>query len=221
MKSHATRIALALTGLLVAGELHAQGAGGPCPNVYPEPQVGHFADVVFSNAQDERMPIRFAVVGEEKVDGVTHYWIEVISVPPAVGAQVIVQMLLPFYPFENSDIAGYIVKVPGQPAQRVPVEMLAALGDTDPGPGWEDQCATAVDLGVERITVPAGAFDARHYRAGGDTPTDVWLADIPFGMVKLFQPGGRMELESYGADAKSSITEKPIDVEIPPGPEER
>jgi len=221
MKLNAASIALALTGLLVASDLAAQGDDGPCPNVYPAPQVGHFADVIFSNDEDEQMPIRFAVVGKENVDGVTHYWIEVLSVPPAVGAQVIVQMLVPFYPFENSDIAGYIVKMPGQPAQRVPVEMLAALGDTDPGPGWEDQCATAVDLGVERITVPAGAFDARHYRAGGDTPTDVWLADIPFGMVKLFQSGGRMELESYGADAKSSITEKPIDVEIPPRPQER
>ena len=221
MKSHVARIALALMGLLFAGDLYAQGTGGPCPNVYPEPQVGHFADVVFSNPQDERMPTRFAVVGEEKVNGVTHYWIEVISVPPAVGAQVIVQMLVPFYPFENSDIAGYIVKMPGQSAQRVPVELLASLGDTDAGTNWEDQCATAVDLGVERITVPAGTFDARHYRAGGDTPTDVGFADVPFGMVKLFWSGGRMELESYGADAKSSITEKPIDVEIPPGPEER
>ncbi|KPK55567.1 MAG: hypothetical protein AMS21_13515 [Gemmatimonas sp. SG8_38_2] len=99
--------------------------------------------------------------------------------------------------------------------------MLAALGDADPGPGWEDQCATAIDLGIERITVPAGAFDAHHYRAGGETPTDVWLADVPFGMVKLFQSSGKMELASYGADAKSSITEKPIDVEIPPKPEGR
>ncbi|KPK55568.1 MAG: hypothetical protein AMS21_13520 [Gemmatimonas sp. SG8_38_2] len=73
MRSHAIHITLALTAALFASNLYGQGAGGPCPNVYPEPRVGHFADVVFSNAQDERMPIRFAVVGKESIDGVTHY----------------------------------------------------------------------------------------------------------------------------------------------------
>jgi hypothetical protein len=217
MKALVTLLGLSLACLPYAIHLKAQDTRGPCPNVYPMPRVGHYAEVVFSNPQGERMPIRFAIVGEEEVGGVPHYWIEVVSVPPAIGAEVIVQMLVPYYPFENADIADYVVKMPGQPAQRVPKKMLDALGDTEPGPGWKDQCATAEDLGMEPVTVSAGTFNAHHYRAGGERPSEVWIAEVPFGMVKLVESDGEMELVEYGADAKSSITEKPIDIELPPG----
>jgi hypothetical protein len=221
MKARATLLGLASICWPLAGGLHAQGTGGPCPDLYPTPQVGHYAEVVFSNAQQERMSIRFAIVGEERVGDIQHYWIEVVSVPPLLGEEVIVQMLVPYYPFDNKDIKGYIVKMPGNLPQRVPLQMLEALGDSQSGPGWKDQCAAAQELGVEQVTVAAGAFNARHYRAGGDRPSEVWIADIPFGMVKLIQSDGEMELISYGSDAKSSITEKPVDIEMPPpGPEQ-
>jgi len=123
MKAHVTLIGLALAYMPCATNLEAQETPGPCPSVYPTPRVGHYAEVVFSNPQGERMPIRFAVVGEEEIGGLQHYWIEVVSVPPAIGGEVIVQMLVPYYPFENADIAGYVVKMPGQPAQRVPNDL--------------------------------------------------------------------------------------------------
>lgn len=208
-----------VVALLVGGPLQAQDPERPCPEVYPEARVGEYAVMRFANADGERMEIRFAIVGEEEVDGVTHYWMEVVSAPPTIGGDVIAQLLVPYYPFENSDIKGYIVKMPGQPAQRIPQELLNALGDyADPGPGWREQCDSAEDLGEEQVTVTAGTFIARHYRAGGETPGDVWIADVPFGMVKLIQVDGGMELLRFGSDAESSILEEPIDVEMPKRP---
>jgi hypothetical protein len=174
--------------------------------------------MMFTNASGESMIIRFAIIGEEEVGGIAHFWMEVVSTPPAVGDEVIAQMLIPYYPFENEDIKGYIIKMPGQPPQLVPQRMLEALGaSASPGPSWQEQCAAVVDLGVERVTVAAGTFRAHHYRSGGEDSGDVWIADVPFGMVKFLAEDGKMQLVGFGTDAKSSITEKPVELEIPPG----
>lgn len=214
------KAALLVTLLLaLSAELTAQVPAGPCPDLYREPQVGHYAELRFTNAADESMEIRFAIVGEESIDGRGYYWMEVVSAPPAVGAPVIAQMLIPHYPFEQAEIEGYVVKMPGQPALRMPRQMIAQLGaDAAPGPSWRQQCAAAVDLGAERVTVPAGTFSARHFRAGDAEQAEVWMADVPFGMVKLVQPDGRMELLRYGSDASSSIDETPVELDMPPPP---
>ncbi len=212
-------VALALTSLLAvaAAVAAAQESAGPCPEIYPRPSVGDYAAVRFTNADGESMTIRFAVVGAEPVDGRQHYWVEVVSAPPGVGGTVIAQMLVPYYPFENDDIKGYIVKMPGQPALRVPKEMLAAvLERSGPGPGWTERCASAVYLGTEDVTVPAGTFTARRYKAAAGESGEVWIADVPFGMVKLVEPDGSMELVEFGTGARSSITEKPIEPSMPP-----
>ncbi len=163
------------------------------------------------------MEIRFAVVGSEPVEGRTHYWIEVVSAPPEIGENVIVQMLVPYYPFEHQDLKGYIVKMPGAPARQVPQDLLDQIGaQAETGGSWQKQCASAEELGLEQVTVPAGTFSARHYRAGGGKTDEVWIADVPFGLVKLLQADGKMELIEHGADAESSITEKPVDLESQP-----
>jgi hypothetical protein len=216
MLGNVTIFSLALA-LLWPGGQRVQDEGGPCPDVYPEPKLGHYADMKFTNAAGESMMIRFAIVGEEVVEGRTHYWLEVVSVPPSVGGTVIAQMLVPYYPFDNEDLQGYVIKMPGRPAAKVPREMLEAIGaGTEAGPGWRAQCAAAEDLGLEEVTVAAGTFTARHYRGGGEKSGEIWIADVPFGMVKFLQADGEMELVKYGADAESLITEEPIEIEVPP-----
>jgi hypothetical protein len=229
MSQHrSVRFALALTLAFVPAHAAAafpspgprrggQERAAPCPDIYPEPKVGHYADVRFTNADGESMVIRFAVVGAEEVAGQTHYWIEVVSAPPSVGGVVIVKMLVPYYPFENEDIKGYVVKMPGQPALRVPQEMLeAVVAQSSPGPGWTERCASAVYVGTEQVTVAAGTFTARRYRATDGESGEVWIADVPFGMVKLVQADGVMELLDFGDDAKPSITEEPVEMKMPP-----
>ena len=210
-------LALALSQLAMAASLPAQEQGGPCPNLYTNPKVGQYAELQFTNAAGESMLIRFAVVGSEMLNGREHYWIEVISAPPVIGDNVIVQMLVPHYPFDHQDLKAYIVKMPGAPARKVPQDLLAQIGEqTQTGPSWRQLCGSTEDLGAERVSVEAGTFDTRHYRAGPNKEDEFWIADVPFGMVKLIQADGRMELVRHGSDAKSSIKEKPLEMERPP-----
>jgi hypothetical protein len=218
MRLYTRALLLAISWQLLAEPLQAQDSGSPCPAVYPAPRVGDYARMMFTNEAGESMLIRFAIVGQDDVQGKPHYWMEVVYAPPEIGDDVIAQMLVPYYPFENEDIRGYVVQMPGQPPQRVPLRMLEALGaNTSPGPGWQEQCASAEDLGLERVTVAAGTFRARHYRSAEDDAGDVWIADVPFGIVKFVTASGRMQLVEHGSDAKSSITEEPIEIELPPG----
>ncbi|NIR42811.1 MAG: hypothetical protein GWN99_02955 [Gemmatimonadetes bacterium] len=211
-------IAAAFFGIAgTTSPLTAQSSAGPCPGMYPAPRVGEYAELRFRSSEQGTMPVRFAVVGEEDVFGRPHYWIEIVSVPPAVQDTVVVQMLVPHYPFEQNSLRGYIVRMPGQPAIRFPEEMLPELAGSTAGPGWKEQCQSAEDLGNERVTVPAGNFIARHYRApdGGE---EVWIADVPFGMVKMVTADGALELLRHGTDARSLITEEPVEYQPqPPG----
>lgn len=215
MRSRAMLLAAALTGLTGGDGLRAQDAG-PCPGMYPSPQVGDYAEMRFKSPDQGNMPVRFAVVGTREVVGRTHYWIEIFSVPPTVGDTVIVQLLVPTYPFEPHDLRGYIVKMPGQAATRFPDYMIPQLSQSAPGPGWKEQCQSADDLGNERINVPAGVFIARHYRSQPDNES-VWIANVPFGMVKMVTAAGEMELMAFGSDAQSYITEEPVEYEPPGG----
>jgi hypothetical protein len=201
----------------MSASLLAQDEGAPCPNLYANPKVGHYAELQFTNATGESMLIRFAVVGSEMLDGREHYWIEVISAPPVIGDNVIVQMLVPHYPFDHRDLKAYIVKMPGAPARKVPDDLLAQIGEqTQTGPSWRQLCGSTEDLGTERVTVEAGTFNTRHYRAGENLEDEFWIADVPFGMVKLIQADSRMELVRHGSDARSSIREKPLEMKPPP-----
>ena len=91
-----------------------------------------------------------------------------------------------------------------QPAQDVPAAKLTegAVKKSDT-PGKL--------VGSEKITVPAGTFDTKHYKhempkeAGGMT-LDVWMSDkaVPTGMVKMSGAGGiEMVLAATGTGAKS------------------
>ena len=90
-----------------------------------------------------------------------------------------------------------------QPAQDVPAAKLTegAVKKTDT-PGKL--------VGAEKITVPAGTFETKHYKhdlpkeAGGMT-LDVWMSDkaIPTGVVKMSGAGGiEMVLAKTGMGAK-------------------
>lgn len=212
-----TLLFLALFQATTASFLAAQEEAGPCPNLYPNPKVGEYAELQFTNTADESMLIRFAVVGSEVLDAREYYWIEVISAPPVIGDNVIVQMLVPHYPFDQQELKGYVVKMPGAPAQKVPQDLLAQISEqTQTGPSWRQLCDSAEDLGAERVTVEAGTFETRHYRAGESMQDEFWVGDVPFGMVKLIQSDSRMELVRHGTDAKSSIKEKPVEMKVPP-----
>lgn len=216
MKIYIVFLTSAVASSIWGGLLSGQGPG-PCPNVYPHPQVGHYAELEYVDDEQGRVLIRFAVVGSEEFEGRTHYRIEVLSTPPAVQGTVIAQLLVPGYPFDQEDIKDFIVQMPGGPPQRVPLEVLEMMGSSSaPGPSWEEKCAAAEDLGVDEITVRGRTYQARHYRIGGEDEGELWIADVPFGLVKWVMADSQMELVAFGNDASSSITGKPVEIQIPP-----
>ncbi len=118
-------------------------------------------------------------------------------------------MLVPGYPFTVQQIKGYIVKLPGQPTRRMPQDMVEQMNQAaTPGLGWQEACQDAEDLGRAEVTVPAGTFEALHFRTRGESAGEVWVSqNVPFGLVKMVQGQGTMELIRYGSDAESVIEE--------------
>ena len=109
------------------------------------------------------------------------------------------------------------MQVGTQPAQDVPAAKL-----TEGSVKKSDTPGKLV--GAEKITVPAGTFDTKHYKhdlpkeAGGMT-LDVWMSDkaVPTGVVKMSGQGGiEMVLSSTGSGAKSKPEAKPAPAEGKP-----
>ncbi|HEX8953641.1 MAG TPA: hypothetical protein VF945_17410 [Polyangia bacterium] len=91
-----------------------------------------------------------------------------------------------------------------QPAQDIPAAKL-----TEGSVKKSDTPGKLV--GTEKVTVPAGTFDTKHYKhdlpkeAGGMT-LDVWMSDkaLPTGVVKMSGAGGiEMVLAATGVGAKA------------------
>jgi hypothetical protein len=102
-----------------------------------------------------------------------------------------------------------------EPAMRAPDMMVGMMGRSVTGgvsQYLEQQCKKGgiQVLGVESVTVPAGAFQALHVKdnEGGEA----WLQPRAgvFPMVKVLSKDGMvMALTGRGDDAKSAITETP------------
>ncbi len=113
-------------------------------------------------------------------------------------------------------IVEMVFKVAGQPAMKFSgamiVRMQGQMG-SDPAAEFGKACEDAERVGVESVTVPAGTFDAVHFRlTSGQKPGDAWLVEgMPFGMIKWTgSDGDAVELVGRGDDAVTQITETPM-----------
>ena len=99
---------------------------------------------------------------------------------------------------------------------KLPEQMLATvsqrMADNNPALLIAHRCATAQVVGWETVAVPAGSIKALHLKdsEGGEA----WMSrDVPFGIVKAHSKDGEnLVLTGRGMDAKSSITEKPMEL---------
>lgn len=160
---------------------------------------------------------RFAVVGTEKQGGITLYWYE-MKMEGTTGelagkGPMIMQMLVPgLGGGQASEARAMVMKAGDQPAMRMPEQMIGMMRDragaNNVASESAKRCQGGRVIGWESVTVPAGTIRALHV-TGDDG--DAWVASgIPFGVVKAVGKEGRqMVLTGHGADAKSSITEKP------------
>lgn len=208
------RIMLAtMIGLVSTGSLSAQGVSDVC-RALSDVTVGQWAEYRFTGPTEETMTMYSAIIGTEDVDGATHYWHE--SRMESEDGAMIMQMLVPGYPFNVDDVQRTVMKMGDQPAMEMPEQMRGmmqgqGMGE-DPVKDVAERCDELTEVGRESVTVPAGTFEALHLRyASDDFAGDMWVAaDVPFGMVKAALPDQEaIVLVDHGTGATSSITETP------------
>jgi len=186
------------------------------------PAVGTWATYTWTGGRSNGSTMRMAVVGQEPQDGKTYYWYEVsIADPARPKDKMIMQMLVAGLGAGN--VRGIVMKSGQQPAMKLPPQMIQMV-NSSPGMNLAAdlarQCQAMEVIGWERVTVPGGGFRALHMRStASGMVSEVWVQpDLPFAMVKsVLTDGGAMELGAQGTDAKSSITETPVEMPGIPG----
>ena len=209
-------VALAI-GFLTAPVLGAQTAtdlADVC-KVVGNAKPGQWASFDATNGGSEAGKVRLAVVGSEQAGDTTLYWFEVSFIGKDPGHSGVVQILNPSLAAGVAAPRGLVVKMGGQPAMKIPGPMATLMGkqagQNTSAFDWAARCSGAHVVGWESVTVPAGTFRALHVAT--DDGAEVWGSrDIPFGLVKTHGKQGDMALTAHGSDAKSSITEKPLDM---------
>ena len=154
---------------------------------------------------------RLYVVGGEQREGKDLVWIEMAMT--STHGNMIMQMLVPGYPYEPSGVQEIIMKAGNQPAMKMGPAMMGMIRSqmaNNPGASMQEACKNVTLVGEESVTVPAGSFSTRHYRSTGAHAGDSWIArGQAFGLVKSTDGEHEMVLTGTGNDAKSSITETP------------
>jgi hypothetical protein len=159
---------------------------------------GSWAEYTMSMpGQSQKLTVRYAVV--EKTD--REMTMETDSQTPM--GPVHSSMTFAPSPPDSWKLVKARMQMGAQPAQDVPAAKL-----TEGSIKKSDTPGTLV--GSEKIKVPAGTFETKHYKqelpkeAGGMT-LDVWMSDkaVPTGVVKMSGAGGiEMVLASTGTGAK-------------------
>jgi len=177
--------------------------------------VGQWASYSVTGASGHSGKARFAIVGSERRSDTTLYWIEISGSEMGTRGEGIMQVLVPGLGVEASGIHGMVVKTAGQPAMKMPDQMLGMMNqrmaENNPALAITRRCGSARAVGWETVTVPAGSIKALHMKdpEGGEA----WMSrDIPFGIVKAHSKDGDLVLTGRGMDAKSSIAEKPLEM---------
>jgi hypothetical protein len=195
------RATFSLVLLAMAG--HAS-AVAQCPGMenFKAPPVGGYSEY-----KSDRGTMRLALVGTE-TRGTTTYIRMEMGMTSQDGPMVM-QMLVPGYPYEMSGIAEMVMQRGHEPAMRMPQQMLSMMASRMPKDMLSEACRDShmARVGEESITVPAGTFRTIHFH-DADKNSDVWIStEVPFGLVQTKgTQGGDIVLTGRGTDAKSSIT---------------
>ena len=204
------RSILAVAPLVVAAApLAAQQQADACAAI-AETEVGYWAEFDLSDIPDaEVSSLRFALI--ERPEEANNLWYE-FSAQTNQGP-VVIQLDVPGWPFETEDVTGVIMKAAGQPAMRLPQQMISMMQQQmgpNPMVEFSEKCMASDYVGTESLEVPAGTFSAVHIK-NADDGSEAWInPDVPFGIVKGTAPeGGVLLLREFGTDAKNSIPEEP------------
>lgn len=194
--------------LLSAPAANAMGFGSG-PDLWGgldmKPVVGRWAEYQMAGEGGKPMTMRMSVVGQED----DYFWFETVMSDDE-GEKMISKMLVSADPKNEDNLKRMIVKSGSDPAMEMPIQSMHGM--SVPDPEIEVPETVSADLGVESVTVPAGTFEAHHWRfTSGDMVSDVWVkADVgPYGVVKSMANDVAMVLIAHGDGATSLITETP------------
>jgi len=205
-----TILAVLTLGALPMG-VAAQDAADHCA-AFHKVEAGQWAGYQVTSSQLKGpAAMRFAIFENEESQSSDDVWYELKM--DATEGSMIMQFLVPSYPYDVSQVKTIIMKAADQPAMKMPEQMLGMMRSRLPKDFAGDaarSCGDADVVGWEDVTVPAGSFNALHLRT---KEGDAWVSpDIPFGLVKFTGSSGDLTLTGHGADATSSIKEKPMEM---------
>lgn len=195
---------------ILLGVASAGRAQETCIEQIKFPEVGRWAEYQALYNKKDPYTIRYAVVGGERRGGKDLKWLELRMIGEKKDGNIVYQMLVPGSAAELGNVQEIIMKPGNKPAMKMDGMMLKMIrGQMEKQSFLSDVCKDVTLVGPESVTVPAGKFETRHFRSDKYT-SDTWLTlNIPFAMVKSVGQNYEMALLSYGAGAKSSITEVP------------
>jgi hypothetical protein len=183
------------------------------------PEVGGWAEYKALYNGKDPYTVRYAVIGSEKRGGADLKWVELRMVGQDKDKTFTYQVLVPGSPAEMAQVQEIIMKAGDKPAMKMNGMMMKMIrGQLDKQNFLADVCKDVSLVGEEKVTVPAGRFQARHFRSA-KYGSDSWVASsVPFALVKSVGKNYQMELAAHGDGAKSSITEQPQEMPGMGGP---
>ncbi len=194
--------------LALAPVLRAQEA---CKEMMKLPAVGKWVEYQALYDQKEKYALRYAVISEEKREGTDYRWLEMkMTNQTDPGKNLIYQMLVPGSLAAIGDVQEVVMKPGDSPAMRMNGMMMGMVrGQLQKKSVFGDICNDVTLVGQEKVRVPAGTFNAKHYHSA-KYENDSWVdPDLSFGMVKAIGKHHDIERVRDGDGAKSSITETP------------
>lgn len=215
MRSPAVSLVLLLAA---APALRAQD----CLEQLKFPEVGRWAEYKALYNGKDPYTVRYAVIGSEKRDGADLKWVELRMVGQDTAKTFTYQVLVPGSPAEMAKVQEIIMKAGDKPAMKMNGMMVNMIrGQLEKQNFLGDVCKEVSLVGTEKVTVPAGRFQAKHYHSA-KYGSDSWVASsVPFALVKSVGKNYQMELAVQGRGAKSSITEQPQEMPGMGGPPSR
>lgn len=206
-----------IAALLLATGLLAQGPFGrltdPSLDVRSavwNPQVGQGSEYDMTTDNGSKLHVTLTIVSKESVEGETGYWLETAVNNTEFGPIVLQRLTtLSAGKLRGSKL---IVQLADKPPMEMPSGRAPRTRNKSESEPESDYRSTAVRVGVESVTVPAGKFQCEHWRAK-DGSGDAWLSSsvVPYSVVKATdKDGGAMVLTKAINNAKSQITAKPV-----------
>lgn len=215
-------LSLALTA---SGQMPGIPGPGNMPKMFGEfkmPEVGSYVEYKMTYPSEKMETIaRISIVGKEKTpDGKELYWYEYQTTDPKTGNTDVVKMLISGGPQQQGTISRMILKHNKDKAMELPEEMMNMINA--PTQKEEEKVkkeGEVKNLGKEKLQTPAGILECSHvqYVSENKEVSDVWQSkEVPFfGLAKSVTQGMNMEVQKFGKDAKSAITEEPEKLVIP------